>query len=464
MAQHVAGTSSAIGLTPRIADYIVAAATAPLPDGVIEKAKHHILDTIAAMVSGAALAPGRLARDYVRSLGGEEEASVVGAAFLTSAVNAALANAMSAHADETDDSHPRSITHPGCAVVPAALAMAEREGSSGAEFLRAVVLGYDLCARTGVMLGAARFLHQRGFDSHAFGGGFGAAAAAGMLAVRERAPMTHVLSYAAQQAAGLATLFRDPGHVEKAFVFAGMPARNGVATATMVQAGMTGVGDVFDGTPSFLSAFGVAEAAAGAFDDLGEVFEITQTNIKRWSVGSPVQAVLDALEALIAEHRFTAADITAVAIQLPERAADLVDNRDMPSINVQHLAALMLYDRTMTFATSHDAKRMMDPGVLALRQKVELIRSAELERAEPSRQAIVEITLANRRKLRHHTQAVRGTGSNPMTREEVTAKALDLMTPALGEAGARRVVERVGELERLPSLSVLGTLLQGRPK
>jgi 2-methylcitrate dehydratase PrpD len=142
----------------------------------------------------------------------------------------------------------------------------------------------------------------------------------------------------------------------------------------------------------------------------------------------------------------------------------VVDNRDMPSINVQHLTALMLYDRTMTFASSHDAKRMTDPGVFALRQKITLIRSAELERAEPTRQAIVEITLANRRKLRHHTQAVRGTSTNPMTGEEVAAKALDLMTPALGEAGARRVVDRVGELERLPSLSVLGTLLQGRTK
>ena len=464
MTGRMADTSNLPGLTQRIADYAVAAAGRPLPDHVVEKAKHHVLDTIAAMVSGAALPPGRLARDYVRSLGGQEEASVVGAAFLTSAVNAALANAMAAHADETDDSHPRSLTHPGCAVVPAALAMAEREGSSGAEFLRAVVLGYDLCARFGVMLGAKRFLHERGFDTHAFGGGMGAAAAAGMIAVRESTPMRHVLSYAAQQAAGLGTLFRDTGHVEKAFVFAGMPARNGVAAATMVEAGMTGVGNVFDGEPSVLSAFGVDPGAAQAFDDLGTVFEITQTNIKRWSVGSPVQAVLDSLEALMSRHAFTAADITAVEVYLPATSADVVDNRDMPSINVQHLAALMLHDRTVSFAASHDAKRMADPGVLALRGKVKLIRSAELAYAEPARQAIVELTLADRRKLRHHTEAVRGTGTNPMTRDEVAAKAYDLMYPSLGENGARRVVERVWELERLPSLAALGSLLQGKAK
>jgi 2-methylcitrate dehydratase PrpD len=456
----VADISNAPGLTRRIADYAVAAAATPLPEGVVEKAKHHVLDTIAAMVSGAALPPGRFARDYVRGLGGADEASVVGAAFLTSAVNAVLANAMSAHADETDDSHPRSLTHPGCAVVPAALAMAERQGSSGAEFLRAVVLGYDLCARTGMMLGGTRFVHERDFDSHAFGGCFGAAAAAGTLAVREGAQMAHVLSYAAQQAAGLATLFRDAHHVEKAFVFAGMPARNGVAAATMVEAGFTGVADVFDGAPSFLTAFGVAPAGALVFDDLGIAFEITQTNIKRWSVGSPVQAVLDSLEALMLQHHFTAADIAAVAVHLPATSVKVVDNRDMPDINVQHLAALMLYDRTMSFAASHDVKRMTDPGVLALRGKIAIVRSEELDRLRPSRQAIVEITLANRRKLRHHTQAVRGTTDNPMTREEVTAKALDLMTPVLGDAGARRVVERIWELERLTSVSTLCALLQ----
>ena len=239
-----------------------------------------------------------------------------------------------------------------------------------------------------------------------------------------------------------------------------MPARNGVAAATMVEAGFTGVADVFDGAPSFLTAFGVAPAGARVFDDLGIAFEITQTNIKRWSVGSPVQAVLDSLEALMLQHHFTAADIAAVAVHLPATSVKVVDNRDMPDINVQHLAALMLYDRTMSFAASHAVKRMTDPGVLALRTKIEIVRSEELDKLRPSRQAIVEITLANRRKLRHHTQAVRGTTDNPMTREEVTAKALDLMTPALGDAGARRVVERIWELERLTSVSTLCALLQ----
>jgi 2-methylcitrate dehydratase PrpD len=112
--------------TRQLSEYIAKAAMRPLPDAVVEKARHHVLDTLAAMVSGSQLRPGRMAIGYVASLGGTPEASVVGTQIRTSAVNAALANGMLAHADETDDSHAPSRTHPGCAVIPAALAVAER--------------------------------------------------------------------------------------------------------------------------------------------------------------------------------------------------------------------------------------------------------------------------------------------------------------------------------------------------
>src|SRR5581483_6826007 len=95
------------------------------PRDVHEKAKHLTLDTIAAMISGTQLRPGRMAIDYVRALGGTREAAVVGTNIVTSAVNAALANGMLGHADETDDSHAPSHTHPGCSIVPAALAGSE---------------------------------------------------------------------------------------------------------------------------------------------------------------------------------------------------------------------------------------------------------------------------------------------------------------------------------------------------
>ena len=130
-----------------LSGYISGAGKRDLPDPVSEKGKHHILDTIAAMVSGSRLKTGELAIRFIRMQGGTKEAQVIGSSFLTAAINAAMVNGFLAHADETDDSHAPSFTHPGCAIVPAALAVAERENAPGEEFLRAVVVGYDISSR-----------------------------------------------------------------------------------------------------------------------------------------------------------------------------------------------------------------------------------------------------------------------------------------------------------------------------
>jgi 2-methylcitrate dehydratase PrpD len=137
----------ATDITGQLAQYMAQARDQNLPPEVVQAGKHRILDSLGAIASGARLKAGELVIRYVRLQGGLPEASVLATDLKTSAVNAALANGMFGHADETDDFEPVTKAHPGCSVVPAALAMAEREGSSGEELLRAVVLGYDLCCR-----------------------------------------------------------------------------------------------------------------------------------------------------------------------------------------------------------------------------------------------------------------------------------------------------------------------------
>jgi hypothetical protein len=139
-------------LMKTLATYMANAAKKPLPKHVAEKTKHHVLDTIAAMVSGSRLLPGTKAIAYAKTLGGAPQSLVIGSKIITNAEQAAHINGMLAHADETDDSHAASLSHPGCAIVPAALAMGEREKSNGTQLLRAVALGYDLCARLNLSL------------------------------------------------------------------------------------------------------------------------------------------------------------------------------------------------------------------------------------------------------------------------------------------------------------------------
>jgi 2-methylcitrate dehydratase PrpD len=443
----------------RLSVYIATALRRPLPSAVVEKTKHHILDTIAAMVSGSRLAPGIKAIAYVKELGGVNEASVIGSNIVTTAVNAALANGMLAHADETDDSHAPSLTHPGCGIVPGAVAMADRERRNGTALLRAVALGYDVGCRLTLSLDPYQF-REDGHSTHSFGPMFGAAAAAGALAGLRERQVRHLLSFTAQQASGISCWMRDGEHVEKAFDFGGMPARNGVAAATMVASGFTGVDDVFSGERSFFVAYGRKPDTAMLVRDLGVKYEIMNTNIKRWSVGSPIQAPLDALRDLIREHHIKTPDVEKVVVRVAHQGANTVDNRDMPDICMQHVCAVMLIDGTVTFASSHDVKRMRDRAVLALRRRIELRGDDALSAAMPSRQGIVEITLRDGRELKHHTREVRGTAENPMTRAEVNEKCYDLMAPVIGKARARKLCDAVWNLEKLRNVRGLRPLLR----
>jgi 2-methylcitrate dehydratase PrpD len=426
---------------------------------VVEKARQHILDTLAAMISGTRLPPGRLVIDYTAKLGGARQASVVGTRLLTSSVHAALANGMLAHADETDDSHAPSRTHPGCAVVPAALAVAESTQASGAQLIRAVVLGYDVAARVNYALDADAFA-ATSRSTHSVGGTFGAGAAAGALLGLDEQGARHMLSFCAQQSSGVGSHVRDPGHVEKAFDFGGMPARNGVTAATMVAAGMTGVDDVFSGERNFFEAYAPRPNPGFLSDELGSRFEILATNIKKWPVGSPAQSALDALTGLMLDEKIKPIDVEAIEVMLPPRSARTVDNAPAPELNVQHLLALLLVDGKLSFDSIHDRDRMRDPQVCTLRTQIRLVPCEELAHAMPRRQAIVSIRTRDGRNLSKRAVAVRGTVDNPMSQMEVEAKALDLIGGALGMRRARAILSAIATLETVREVTALRRLWQ----
>src|SRR5262245_59577974 len=320
------GTSNGTDITGRLARYMVEARDRKLPREVAREARHRILDTLAAMVSGAHMKPGAMAIRYTRAQGGVAEASVVTTDIRTTAVNAALANGMFAHADETDDFEPVTKAHPGCSVVPAALAMAERGSSSGTALLNAVALGYDLCCRLLFALGPdlVRGSHR---SAEGTSSTFGAVGAAAALAQLDEKGMRHALSYAAQQVSGVWSWVRDAEHVEKAFDFSGMGARNGVTAAIMAQMGFSGVWDVLDGEHNALSALSADPRPEEMVAGLGSRYFVTETAIKPYSVGYPIQSPLDAFLTLRREHGLNEGNVQSIVIRLPEDGARIVNDR-----------------------------------------------------------------------------------------------------------------------------------------
>jgi 2-methylcitrate dehydratase PrpD len=452
----VPGISPVMG---KLSAYMAEARNRALPDNVVQETKHHILDTIAAMVSGSELPPGRMAIQFAQDYGGEKIATVVASPVVCGPIEAAFANGMLAHSDETDDDFTTGGAHPGCAVVPAALASAEQFGISGTHFLRAVALGYDIGMRAIMTVGPGMK------ETHNLVGTMGATAAAGCAASLSAQQMRWLLDYAAQQAgAGIGAWRRDTEHIEKAFLFGAMGARNGINAALVVHSGWTGVNDVLSGPNNFVESYNPKADPAGMIDQLGERYGVVQTTIKKWTTGGPIQAPLDALESLRKRQAFAADQVKQVVVRAASSAAYTVNNRDMPDICLQHLVAVMLIDKTVSFRAAHDKARMQDPAILRERAKVQLVPDEELEKLIPVRVAIVEVTLNDGTRLTERVEHVRGTPENLMTRAEVVAKGRELMTPVLGAATCSNLIERVIALDTVKDVRELRPLLQGDSK
>ncbi|WP_018262361.1 MmgE/PrpD family protein [Methylobacterium sp. WSM2598] len=444
-------------VTGQLARYMVEARDRPLPPEVVQACKHRILDTFGAMISGARMRPGELATAYVRGLGGTDQATVVASDLRTTAINAALANAMCAHADETDDFEPVTKAHPGSATVPAALAMAEKEGRSGLEMIRAVALGYDLCCRLLLALGPdlVRGSHR---SAEGTSSTFGALGAAAILARLDERSTRFALSYAAQQVSGLWSWVKDEDHIEKAFDFAGMGARNGVTAVSMVQAGLTGVADVLDGTHNLFIALSSDPKPEAMLEGLGSRFFVTETAIKTFSVGYPIQSPLDAVLTLRERHGLRATDVRQVVVHLPTDAVGIVGHSAMPDVNCQHLVALALVKGAVSFADSHDPRLMQEPSIQSVREKVEVVGDPGLMTREAPRSARVEVILADGRRLEHFTKFPPGTKENPLSTERVNAKVRDLIVPVLGVSRADDLIARINDLENLEDVRALRQL------
>ena len=453
--------TSGNGVMEKLIDYVSKARTTALPPEVQTKTKHHILDTLAAMISGSKLKPGEFALKYAKlQEGGARDAQVVASNMVLPIIPAAVINGMLGHSDETDDSNGSAGFHPGCAILPAALGMAEKEDASGQDLVRSVALGYDIGSRINKALGRDA-LRARSTLPFSIAGTFGASAAAGCLSgFTDPEQYRYLFSYAAQQASGVMTYARDTEHIEKAFIFGGMPARNGLTAATMIQTGFTGVWDVFSGDNNFFMAFTDSTKPANPdllVEDLGSRYEVMLTNMKKYCVGFPIQSAMEALLLTVEEHGYGPDDVEAIETRILKSGAHTVNDREMPDINLQYCFAVALLDGGINFASAHDDARMTDPAVVALKSRMTLIGDDSF--GEGKYQASVEVTLKGGKKVSKHAESFRGKSDNPMSTEEVEAKARDLIEPVMGPAQTTKLIETIRDLDKLGKVRDLRPLL-----
>jgi 2-methylcitrate dehydratase PrpD len=280
-------------------------------------------------------------------------------------------------------------------------------------------------------------------------------AAAASLARLDETQMRHAISYGAQQVSGLWSWVQDQDHIEKAFDFSGMGARNGVTAAVFVQAGLTGVHDVLRGTHNLLQALSTQPKPEEMVAGLGSRYIISETCIKTFTVGFPNQSPLDAMLKLRREHGLSPDLVERIVVHLPEDAIGIVSRSKMPDVNCPYLVATALVEGGVSFAHSHSHEHMTDPRIRAVMERVTVIGDPKLNDPAAPRGGIVDLVLKDGRTLSRHTRFPPGSKENPLDTEAVNAKARDLMGPVLGAERTEAAIRRLNELERVDDVGEL---------
>jgi 2-methylcitrate dehydratase PrpD len=192
---------------------------------------------------------------------------------------------------------------------------------------------------------------------------------------------------------------------------------------------------------------------------LGSRYFVTETAIKPYSVGYPIQSPLDAFLRLHREHKLSIDNVERIVAKVPEDGARIVNDRAMPDVNCQHIIALALVEGAVSFEDSHSYERMKDPKVLAAKKLVELVADKSLMDPEAPRSGRVEVKLKDGRTVSHFTRHAPGTKENPLTTGEVNAKARSLMAPVLGAGPTEEIIRRVNALEAVKDVRELTPFL-----
>jgi 2-methylcitrate dehydratase PrpD len=451
---------SAVSVSHSLAEGIVAFRLRDVPPEVVAAARLVLLDTLGAMLVASAprYPASRLVMDFVRRLGGTPESTLVGQGRRTSCVSAALANGTLGYYCDIEPYHAGAILHAPAVVVPASLAVGEKESADGRRFLAAVVLGIEVACRVSYALDPVA-LYNRGFHPSAIAGAFGAAAAAGFLFRLRPQRQAVALGLALQQACGLLAWADDPTEHSRP-LNCGLAARNGVTAAYLARLGFGGPPAPFEGKYDAFTAFSGAGHPDALLADWGRRYYLPEFAYKRYSSCAFTHPGLDALLGLAADEKLTAADVEQIVLRFPRNGAHMIDDNPLKSHNAQYILPVgLVFGRVLIHDILFDRAR--HPEVARLGAGMRLVHDPALDAGYPARYtSVVEIVTRDGRRLARRVEAARGTAENPLSPEEVRAKFRDLAAGAVPAARAGAIARLVDRIERAPDLRRLGSLLR----
>jgi len=364
------------------------------------------------------------------------------------------------HVLELDDGNRFAQGHPGVVVIPAVLALAEKEKVKGKDIISAIVAGYEIFGRIGAGGNPSHF--NRGFHTTGTCGTFAAAAAAGRLLRLNEAKMISVLGIAGSQAAGLFAFMAD-GTMTKV-LHAGKAAQNGILSAYLAQSGFTGPAYILEDKRGFYKAFADTFNPQRVVEGLGEKYEIMNTYVKYHASCRHGHAPIDAILDIRSQTPLRPEDIEKVNVYTYTIAAKLIDGKQVSTpitgkMSLPYAAAVaILYGKVGL--GEFKPKVLNDRAVQALMKKVDVYPDPDLDKLVPDhRGARAEIFLTDGRKLTSEILDPKGEPENPGSENDIYDKFRLLAGTAFKTEKVRKVLEKIDNLEKLKDIAELTNLL-----
>ncbi len=437
-----------------------------LDDDVQARTRELLLDLVGVALAGSRQPSSPPAAEVALALGGQGAASLIGADRRTSAVWAAMANGTAAHAVELDDVTTESSLHPGVAVIPAAVALAEELQASPQALLEAIVAGYEVTMRVGNALNPAS-AYARGFHPTGVAGVFGATMAAARLLDLDNKAVTHALGIAGTLASGSLEYLADGAWTKR--LNPGWAGHAGITAAHLARAGFSGPASVFEGRLGVLHAYSDAPFPERLLADLGRPLQVMRVSIKPYACCRYNHGLIDCILQLAERYHVQPGDVARIRLGVLSGGAllvaDPIDQKRAPqSIVDAQFSAPYAAAAALVFGTggidAYTPERLQDPTVRDLMARTDCYRDPTLDAPYPSQwPASAEIHLRDGQVLATRVEFATGEPENPVQRDALVAKFVGLTADSLGDPGA--AAAHILNIDSQPDLRGLGAILRG---
>ncbi len=439
-----------MGATQEVARHIANLTYDKIPPRNLDDMKVLLLDYLGVALSGSRTESGRIAAEFSIDFQEKGEATIIGYGNKVSAPTAAFCNAIASHSLELDDVDPLAFFHFAPPVFSAALAVAERQNSSGKAFLTALVAGCEIMARLSNVTNPA--LRNRGFHTTPACGVFGAAAAAGNLLGLDEEKQTSALGLAGAQASGLMEFY---GASMQKRINPAPAARGGVTAALLAGRGFTGAETIFEGERGFCCAFAGVTDLSKLTVNLGKEFPV-YIEYKPYACARPIHNAIDCALEIREKHKINTTGIKEISVRRhPDWASyhttSVPHTYHEAQMSLPYSVAIALIEGN-ALPEQYAEEKLKNPRVTEISKIVRISSDASLPRGVS---CAMKVIMQDGNFYEAQVDDAKGSLENPMTDDEHRTKFSSLASPLLSQTKMARIIGMVAKLDEVVDISLL---------